>query len=103
MDRKIRNGILLGITAATLWGISGTLGQFLFQQRGINVEWLITVRLLISGVGLLILAKTTKNDIFSIWKNRKDAIELMLFSVIGMVGVQYTYFAAIKHSNAATA
>ncbi|MVZ63248.1 EamA family transporter [Sphingobacterium humi] len=103
MNRKIRNGILLGITAATLWGISGTLGQFLFQQRGINVEWLITVRLLISGVGLLILAKTTKNDIFSIWKNRKDAIELMLFSIIGMVGVQYTYFAAIKHSNAATA
>lgn len=103
MNREIRNGILLGITAATLWGISGTLGQFLFQQRGINVEWLITVRLLISGVCLLILAKTTKNDIFSIWKNRKDAIELMLFSIIGMVGVQYTYFAAIKHSNAATA
>ncbi|OWR14117.1 DMT family transporter [Chryseobacterium sp. VAUSW3] len=103
MDTKTKKGILLGIIAAAFWGISGTLGQFLFQQRGINVEWLITLRLLLSGVGLLILAKSTKNDILKIWNNRKDAIQLFIFSIIGMVGVQYTYFAAIKHSNAATA
>ncbi|MCY4780592.1 EamA family transporter [Sphingobacterium sp. UT-1RO-CII-1] len=103
MNRKDRNGILLGLIAAALWGISGTLGQFLFQQREINVEWLITMRLLISGIGLLILAKYKKINIFSIWKDRKDAFELILFSIIGMVGVQYTYFAAIKYSNAATA
>lgn len=103
MDTKTKNGILLGITAASLWGISGTIGQFLFQQRGINVEWLITLRLLLSGVGLLILAKSTKNNILEIWNNRKDTIQLFIFSIIGMVGVQYTYFAAIKHSNAATA
>lgn len=103
MDTKTEKGILLGITAAAFWGISGTLGQFLFQQRRIEVEWLITLRLLLSGVGLLLLAKSTQNDIFSIWNNSKDAIQLFIFSIIGMVGVQYTYFAAIKHSNAATA
>jgi len=103
MDTKIRKGILLAIIAASLWGISGTLGQFLFQQRGINVEWLITMRMLVSGIGLLVLAKSTKNDIFEIWDNKKDAIQLIIFSIIGMAGVQYTYFAAIKHSNAATA
>lgn len=103
MDTKTKKGILLGIIAAAFWGISGTIGQFLFQQRGINVEWLITLRLLVSGIGLLILAKSTKNDILKIWNNRKDAIQLFIFSIIGMVGVQYTYFAAINHSNAATA
>lgn len=103
MDVRTRNGILLGIIAATLWGISGTLGQFLFQHRGINVEWLITTRMSVSGIGLLLLAKGTGNNIFSIWNNKKDAIQLIIFSVIGMLGVQYTYFAAIKHSNAATA
>ena len=103
MDTENKKGILLGIIAAAFWGISGTIGQFLFQQRGINVEWLITLRLLLSGVGLLILAKCTKNDILKIWNNRKDAIQLFIFSIIGMFGVQYTYFAAIKHSNAATA
>ncbi len=103
MDTKAKKGIVLGIVAAAFWGMSGTLGQFLFQERGINVEWLITLRLLISGMGLLILAKCTKNDILEIWNHKKDAIQLSIFSIVGMVGVQYTYFAAIKHSNAATA
>ncbi|MGJ1269509.1 EamA family transporter [Sphingobacterium spiritivorum] len=103
MKNQIRNGILLGLSAATLWGIGGTLGQYLFEKRSINVEWLITVRLLISGSGLLILAQTTNRNIFSIWNNKKDLIQLLVFSIIGMLGVQYTYFAAIKHSNAATA
>lgn len=103
MDPKIRNGVLLGLTAAILWGISGTFGQFLFQQREINVEWLITLRLLISGMCLLILARLKGNHLFSIWNNKKDALQLIVFSTIGILGVQYTYFAAIKHSNAATA
>lgn len=99
----MNKGIILGILAATLWGISGTFGQFLFQQKEINVEWLITVRLLISGVGLLLFAKLRNHNLFGIWSNRRDSVQLLVFSLIGMLGVQYTYFAAIKHSNAATA
>jgi drug/metabolite transporter (DMT)-like permease len=101
---KELKGFTLAIFAAALWGISGTFGQFLFQQRGINVEWLITVRMLISGALLLLISLLGKNkDLWNIWKNKKDAIQLLLFSITGMLAVQYTYFAAIKHSNAATA
>ena len=60
--------------------------------------------MLISGICLLLFAKfIEKSDLFSIWKNKKDAIQLIVFSITGMLAVQYTYFAAIKHSNAATA
>ena len=103
MSIKTNRGILLGVLAAALWGISGTLGQYLFEVKNINVEWLITVRLLIAGFGLLVLAKVTHHNIFTIWSNKKDIAQLLIFSIIGMLGVQYTYFAAIKHSNAATA
>ncbi|WP_312923199.1 DMT family transporter [Empedobacter brevis] len=99
----MKKGIILGILAATLWGISGTFGHFLFQQKAINVEWLITIRLLISGICLLLFANFNNENLFAIWKNKKDSIQLIIFSIIGMLGVQYTYFAAIKHSNAATA
>jgi drug/metabolite transporter (DMT)-like permease len=99
----MKKGIILGILAATLWGISGTLGQFLFEEKEINVEWLITIRLLISGICLLLFAKYRKNDLFKIWTNKKDSVQLIVFSIVGMLGVQYTYFAAIKNSNAATA
>ncbi|WP_312305949.1 DMT family transporter [Chryseobacterium sp.] len=101
---NIVKGFCLAVLAALFWGVSGTFAQFLFQQRGINIEWMITMRLLVSGFFLLVFAKFgEKSDLFDIWKNKKDAVQLIIFSITGMLAVQYTYFAAIKHSNAATA
>lgn len=101
---RTTRGIVLALFAASLWGISGTFGQFLFQQRHINVEWLLAVRMLTSGILLLLIAGAKKNtDCWHIWTNKKDALRLLLFSITGMLAVQYTYFAAIQHSNAATA
>lgn len=104
MNSTVFKGFALAIIAATFWGVSGTFGQFLFQERNINVEWLITTRMLVSGLLLLLFASVwEKEKVTGIWKNRKDSIQLLIFSMTGMLAVQYTYFAAIKHSNAATA
>lgn len=104
MNNTVLKGFLLAVSAAILWGVSGTFGQFLFQQRGVNVEWLITIRMLVTGTVLLILAgANNRRDLWSIWSNRKDAIDLLLFSIVGVLAVQYSYFAAINYSNAATA
>jgi len=103
-DTKKYKGFLLALTAAIMWGVSGTCVQFLFQHRNINTEWLVTVRLLLSGFLLLCFAQSQKNiSVWAIWKNRKDAISILIFSILGMLAVQYTYFAAIQFSNAATA
>ncbi|WP_300602230.1 DMT family transporter [Niabella sp.] len=97
-------GILLALTGASLWGISGTFSQFLFQQRDINVEWLMAMRMLVSGILLLAFSGTKKNsDLWKIWQTKKDGLQLLIFGLTGMLAVQYTYFAAIRHSNAATA
>lgn len=104
MDKSATKGFALAITAAVLWGVSGTLGQFLFQQRNVSVEWLITIRMSVSGFLLLTLASIRDIDsVLAVWRNKQDAMQLMIFSIAGMLAVQYTYFAAIKHSNAATA
>jgi drug/metabolite transporter (DMT)-like permease len=97
-------GMALVLIGASLWGISGTVAQYLFQQRGFSPEWLVVVRLLISGIILLTLASSNKKQsVWGIWKNKQDVLSLLLFSILGMLAVQYTYFAAIQHSNAATA
>ncbi|GAB3253735.1 EamA family transporter [Larkinella harenae] len=97
-------GFLLAIVAATFWGISGAFAQFLFNHRGIDTEWLVTVRLLVSGVILLTMAYIRKGPAVSqIWKNNTDIIDILIFGLIGISSVQYTYFAAIEYSNAATA
>ncbi|WP_316831474.1 DMT family transporter [Pedobacter aquatilis] len=104
MKLNYKQAVLLTLLAASLWGVSGTFGQFLFNKRNVNVEWLITVRLLISGCCLLLFGRFgEKQYLFEIWQSKKDIIQLLIFAVAGMLGVQYTYFAAIKYSNAATA
>lgn len=90
--------------AAMLWGVSGTCGQFLFQQRGISVEWLMSARMLGAGSLLLLTAVIQKDkDILGIWKDKTSRKKLLIFGIFGMLTVQYSYFAAIKYSNAATA
>lgn len=97
-------GMALVILAALFWGISGTVSQYMFQHLHINTEWFTTVRLLLAGLLLLIIAYNKEGKhIFDIWKQKNDAIPLVIFGIFGMIGVQYTYLAAIKHGNAATA
>ena len=97
-------GILLVLISTMLWGVSGTAAQYLFQNQKFSTEWLVVIRLLISGSALLIMSliKDRKNTT-TIWTVKSDRRKLLVFSIIGMLGVQYTYFAAIKHGNAATA
>lgn len=92
------------ISAAMIWGINGTLVQFALHNRHLNIEWLLTLRLLIPGIILLLIVtgKHGSSALFTIWKDRKDAVALIAFT-IGLVAVQYTFLAAIRASNAATA
>ncbi|VEF47272.1 putative transporter yyaM [Bacillus freudenreichii] len=97
-------GIAMVLIGASLWGVSGTVAQYLFHQHGFTAEWLVVVRLLLSGLILLCFAyKKEGQRIWAVWKVKKDALSLLAFSILGMLAVQYTYFAAIIHSNAATA
>ena len=92
----------LAVFAASLWGISGACAQFVFQQRGISIDWLVTVRLLMAGVLLLIFSGWQHpQKLWTIWRTKHSARQLLAFGVVGMLGVQYTYFGVIEHSNAA--
>jgi drug/metabolite transporter (DMT)-like permease len=97
-------GFGCALLAGALFGIGGTFGQFLFQQRGVALDWLVTVRLLVSGAALLLLAAMWDGAaLLAPWRNRRDGLQLLVFAIFGMLAVQYTYFAAIHASNTATA
>lgn len=105
LKTKMRTkGIIMVIAAALLWGVSGTVAQYLFQRRGFSPEWLVVMRMLMSGVILLAYSYIKGNrNIWNIWRSKHDMRDLALFGIIGMLGMQYTYFASIKYGNAATA
>ncbi|MEN1935269.1 EamA family transporter [Paenibacillus sp. 102] len=105
MDSGRLKGIIMVITGASLWGLSGTAAQQLFQQENVSTEWLVTIRLLISGSILLLFSSfgSRKSEVLGIWKQKADANKMILFGLLGMLAVQYTYFASIKEGNAAVA
>lgn len=93
------------VVGASLWGLSGAAAQQLFQADGFTPGWLVTARMIVSGVLLLTGVGLTsgKNTLFAIWKSGASATQLVIFSLLGLLAVQYTYFAAIHSGNAATA
>lgn len=99
-----KKGICLVLVGATFWGASGVAVQFALQAKMFSPEWLVVIRLLVSGA-LLLAYDFFKNgrDILCILKHPRDRNQLLLFGTLGMLSVQYTYFVAILHSNAATA
>ena len=101
---KRKAGICFTLAGGICWGLSGCFGQYLFQEKGITAEWLVTVRLLLAGILLVGIGYALKKkQMAAVWKNSADRKRLLLFSIGGMLTCQYTYFAAIQHSNAGTA
>lgn len=95
-------GIVLVLSAAILWGITGTVAQYLFQFHQFTKDWLVVARLLFAGL-LLLLFSIAKRDpnVWTIWK--ESSLSLIYFGLLGLLAVQYTFFSAIEASNAATA
>ena len=99
-----KKGLLLSALGATSWGFSGCLGQYLFMNYSMNSAWLTMVRMLTSGLVLILLSLfRQKKQAFSIFKNKKDFLQLILFSISGLLFCQYSYLSAIEHSNSGTA
>ncbi|EKU44581.1 putative transport protein [Lysinibacillus fusiformis ZB2] len=109
MNQIIQNkrtlGFLLVILGASFWGIGGTVAQRLFQQDNLEVGWLVSSRLLLAGLLLIAIYKMTHRheSIFVIWRTKQNTFRQILFSILGMLAVQYTYMMSIAIGNSAVA
>ncbi|WP_147630157.1 DMT family transporter [Staphylococcus xylosus] len=103
--KKRMIGIILAIVGASFWGLGGTVSDYLFKFRHIDVNWYVTARLLLSGVILIIIFKilNPKHSVFTIFFNFTGTIQMLIFSIFGMLLVQYSYMASINEGNAAIA
>ena len=73
-------GILLTLTGGTLWGFSGTCGQFLMQEKGLISDWLVPLRLLTAGSLLLLICFLKEGGrIFDIWNFGYEYVSVYLF------------------------
>lgn len=97
-------GIIFSITGGACWGLSGIMGKYLFDAKGLNAMWLVNIRLLLGGCLMLLLAFCfRKQRIFDVWERKETAWKQLIFSVFGMSACQLSYFLAVQYSNPGTA
>ena len=96
-------GIILIIVGGILWGTTGPLLEWILGDSGLAVPFLLTIRLILGGVFLLGFLLIRKKNITSVWKRPSSRNQLVIFSIFGMLGVQYSFVAAINASNAVVA
>lgn len=104
MMNKNTRGIVCTLLGGTLWGFSGACSDYLFTNYAMDSSWLTVVRMLGAGIALMALNLTGKRtQSFAIWKNKMDALQLVIFALLGLAFSQYAYLTSIDHSNAGTA
>lgn len=96
-------GIAMIVTGAMLWGATGPLIEWTLAVFGLSVPFLLTIRLTIAGLLLLGFLKLKGVKITRVFKGAIWVRPLLIFSVFGMLGVQYSFVAAIEASDAVVA
>lgn len=97
-------GPLLTLFGGACWGLSGSVGQYLFTAEGMDSRWLVPVRLGLAGIILLVfnLVRYGKKT-FAPWQHLQSALRLVLYGLAGVSFCQFFYFTTIQLSTAAIA
>ncbi|APU70531.1 membrane protein [Companilactobacillus crustorum] len=103
--KTLNRGFWLAFCASALWGVSGTVLQVVAKDLNIPAMWFIATRTTFAGIILLVVSLFVlpKGEFFAVFKNWKDLLTLLSFSVFGLLANMFTFFHAIKTGNSSTA
>jgi drug/metabolite transporter (DMT)-like permease len=94
-----KQGYVYAFAAAALWAAAGTSAKLLFNV-GLSPDELVALRLWIAaGVFVVVLASTGRRHFAIGWSSARALLVLALINI----GMQFTYFTALKYTNVATA
>ncbi|GAB6092035.1 DMT family transporter [Furfurilactobacillus curtus] len=97
-------GIFWAAFASTMWGISGTILQYISQGQNIPATWFLSVRTLGAGTILLIIGWfQERNRIFSLFKSWRLVGWLVAYALLGLMANLFTFYMSIKTGNASAA
>lgn len=102
--KKNITGMIFAILGGVFWGVSGVCGQFLFQNKEVTARWLVPVRLTMAGFFLLCYFMIrSRKKAMAVWKDKRNARDLVIYGLAGLMFCQFSYFQTIEWSNAGTA
>ena len=103
-QKQRRLWAFLAALACVMWGISGLFAKSLFNTSpSITPMWLSQIRMVISGIILLIVARFLKQKPIATMKNKHDAWVIISYGIFGLLPVQLFYFIVVQQANASIA
>lgn len=84
-------------------GATGPMMEWVLHNSELSVSFFLTVRLIVAGISILVFLTFQQKKVFIIWKEPVWLKQLFIFALLGMLGIQYTFIAAIEASNASIA
>lgn len=96
-------GLAMIIIGASLWGLSGPMMEWTLDNSGMSISFLLTVRLLVAGLIIIAYLKLKGKKVMRPWRQKVWARQMVIFGVLGMLGVQFAFTSAIAESNAVIA
>ncbi|MEF3303459.1 DMT family transporter [Paenibacillus sp. GYB003] len=91
------------ILGSICWGIASTMIQWLLDHDHASVEWLIPLRLIPAGLVILITLLACKKNIWIIWTEKSAYLQIALYGIVGILGLQYSFMNTIANGNAVSA
>ncbi len=103
MNKNVK-GAFLSVFGGACWGLSGSVGQYLFTQQGMDSRWLVPIRLGCAGILLFgyCLFRYGKKT-FEPWQTKRNAVDLLIYGLLGISCCQFLYFLTIQLSTAGAA
>lgn len=96
-------GAVLATGGGICWGLSGSMGQYLFRYQGMDSRWLVPYRLGLAGVVLFVYCLIRhRNKLFQVFAAAQDVRQILTYAA-GVCICQYLYFQTIQWSSAAAA
>lgn len=96
-------GLAMIIIGASLWGLSGPMMEWILDKSEMSVSFLLTIRLLVAGLFIIAYLKLNGKMVTRPWRQKVWARQMVIFGVLGMLGVQFAFTSAISESNAVIA
>ncbi len=101
---SVRKGMFWAIMASTMWGISGTVLQFISQNQHIPASWFLSTRTIGAGVVLLIISfMRYRMAIFDIFRSWRLIGWLLAYAVFGLMANLLTFYMSVQTGTAAAA
>ena len=94
-------GIILVLLAAFFWGLSGVLGQFLFQNYSLDAFAVTAARVFLAGAIMISISLyKNKEKSLALFEKKENIITLIKFAIFGLLPGQLAFLMVVEYSNA---